>query len=62
MHSRPWRASNRAIVELIAGLNDARFKHFASDTVFTMTDNWEAALGHAAGEYVAFMGSPACAD
>jgi len=33
-----------------------------SDTGFTMTDNWEAARGHAAGEYVAFMGSPACAD
>jgi hypothetical protein len=47
---------NRAIAEMIAGLNDARFKHFASDTVLTMTDNWEAALGHAAGEYVAFIG------
>lgn len=47
---------NRAIAEMIAGLNDARFKHFASDAVLTMTDNWEAALGHAAGEYVAFIG------
>ncbi|EJN11420.1 glycosyl transferase [Bradyrhizobium sp. YR681] len=47
---------NPEIADMVAGLNDARFRHFASDTVLTMTDNWEAALGHAAGEYVTFIG------
>ncbi len=44
------------IAEMVAGLKDERFRHFASDTVLTMTDNWEAALGHASGEYIAFLG------
>jgi len=47
---------NPEIAEMVEGLKDARFKHFASDTVLTMTDNWESALGHAAGEYVTFIG------
>lgn len=47
---------NPEIAEMVAGLNDTRFRHFASDTVLTMTDNWEAALGHASGEYVTFIG------
>ncbi|SEN78863.1 glycosyltransferase [Bradyrhizobium sp. OK095] len=47
---------NPDIAAMVEGLKDARFKHFASDTVLTMTDNWEAALGHASGEYVTFIG------
>lgn len=47
---------NPEIEEMVEGLKDVRFKHFASDTVLTMTDNWESALGHAAGEYVTFIG------
>lgn len=47
---------NPDIAEMVAGLNDARFRHFASDAVLTMTDNWEAALGHASGECVTFIG------
>jgi len=47
---------NPDIAEMVEGLKDARFKHFAGDTVLTMTDNWEAALGHAKGEYVTFIG------
>ncbi|KYH03683.1 glycosyl transferase [Bradyrhizobium sp. DOA1] len=47
---------NPEIADMVAGLKDARFRHFASDTVLTMTDNWEAALGHASGEYVGFIG------
>lgn len=47
---------NPEIAEMVAELQDKRFRHFASDTVLTMTDNWEAALGHASGEYVAFIG------
>ncbi|WP_234682256.1 glycosyltransferase family 2 protein [Bradyrhizobium monzae] len=47
---------NPEIAELVAGFDDTRFKHFASDAVLTMTDNWEAALDHASGEYVTFIG------
>ncbi|WBL78687.1 glycosyltransferase [Bradyrhizobium xenonodulans] len=47
---------NPEIAEMVAGLKDARFRHFASDAVLTMTDNWETALGHASGEYVTFIG------
>jgi hypothetical protein len=47
---------NPEIAEMVAGLKDERFKHFASGTVLTMTDNWETALGHASGEYVTFIG------
>ncbi|WP_247324422.1 glycosyltransferase family 2 protein [Bradyrhizobium sp. 141] len=47
---------NPEIAKMVAGLQDQRFKHFASETVLTMTDNWEAALGHASGEYIAFLG------
>ncbi len=47
---------NPEIAKMVADLQDARFKHFVSDTVLTMTDNWEAALGHASGEYITFLG------
>ncbi|MGT2436993.1 glycosyltransferase family 2 protein [Bradyrhizobium betae] len=47
---------NPEIAKAVADLQDERFKHFASETVLTMTDNWEAALGHASGEYIAFLG------
>ena len=47
---------NPEIAKMVADLQDERFKHFASETVLTMTDNWEAALGHASGEYIAFLG------
>ncbi|MBW7972252.1 glycosyltransferase [Bradyrhizobium sp. BR 10289] len=47
---------NPDIAAMVEGLKDARFKHFASDRVLTMTDNWEAALGHASGEYVTLIG------
>lgn len=47
---------NPEIAKMVADLRDDRFRHFASETVLTMTDNWEAALGHASGEYIAFLG------
>lgn len=47
---------NPEIAKAVADLQDERFKHFASEAVLTMTDNWEAALGHASGEYIAFLG------
>ncbi|PIT05066.1 glycosyl transferase [Bradyrhizobium nitroreducens] len=47
---------NPEIAKMVADLQDGRFRHFASETVLTMTDNWEAALGHASGEYIAFLG------
>ncbi|WP_249134085.1 glycosyltransferase family 2 protein [Bradyrhizobium japonicum] len=47
---------NPEIAKMVADLQDDRFRHFASETVLTMTDNWESALGHASGEYIAFLG------
>ncbi|MGL9618809.1 glycosyltransferase family 2 protein [Bradyrhizobium sp. U531] len=47
---------NPEIAAMVADLKDKRFRHFASDAVLTMTDNWEAALGHASGEYITFLG------
>lgn len=47
---------NPEIAAMVAGLGDKRFRHFASDAVLTMTDNWEAGLGHASGDYVTFIG------
>ncbi|MBB4427206.1 hypothetical protein GGD66_005782 [Bradyrhizobium sp. CIR48] len=47
---------NPEIEKIVADLQDDRFRHFASEVVLTMTDNWEVALGHASGEYVAFIG------
>ncbi|WP_247524246.1 glycosyltransferase family 2 protein [Bradyrhizobium sp. 199] len=47
---------NPEIAKMVADLQDERFKHFASKAVLTMTDNWEEALGHASGEYIAFLG------
>lgn len=47
---------NPEIEKIVADLRDDRFRHFASEVVLTMTDNWETALGHASGEYVAFIG------
>ncbi|PDT88676.1 glycosyl transferase [Bradyrhizobium sp. Y36] len=47
---------NPEIAKMVANFRDERFRHFASESVLTMTDNWEAALGHASGEYIAFLG------
>jgi hypothetical protein len=47
---------NGEIAAMVDALGDPRFKHFATDSVITMTENWEAALGHATGEYVTFIG------
>src|SRR6476660_1561423 len=47
---------NPGVAEMVADLCDKRFRHFASDAVLTMSDNWEMALGHASGEYITFIG------
>ena len=36
--------------------NDPRIKHFSSPTILTITENWEAALGNASGEFIMFIG------
>jgi len=41
---------------LVDALGDARFRHFATSDIVTMTENWEQALAHASGEYVTFIG------
>jgi hypothetical protein len=35
---------------------DPRIRHFSSDSVLTMSDNWEAALANARGDFVTFIG------
>jgi hypothetical protein len=45
-----------ATAALVEGLDDRRFRHFATARVVTMTENWEAALGHTTGDYVLFIG------
>lgn len=47
---------NAEIADMVDRLGDRRFRHFATGTVLAMTDNWEAALAHASGEYVTFIG------
>lgn len=42
--------------KMVGALDDPRFKHFSTPRVETMTDNWELALTHASGDYVAFIG------
>jgi hypothetical protein len=46
-------ADSRRLVE---GLGDARARHFATDSVLAMGDNWERALGNSRGEWVTFVG------
>ena len=46
-------AATRDVVER-AG--DDRVRHFQTDDVVPMTDNWELALANSAGEYVTFIG------
>lgn len=46
-------AETEAVVDAIA---DPRVRHFASDSILPMTENWETALGHARGELITFIG------
>ena len=41
---------------LLHELDDPRVRHFASEAVVPMTENWEAALANASGEYITFIG------
>ena len=41
---------------LLHDLDDPRVRHFASEAVVPMTENWEAALANASGEYITFIG------
>lgn len=47
---------NGEIAAMVDALGDPRFRHFVTGSVLTITDSWEAALGHASGEYVTFIG------
>lgn len=40
---------------LVRGL-DPRLRHFSTQTVVPMTENWERALDHVTGEYVTYVG------
>jgi glycosyltransferase involved in cell wall biosynthesis len=41
---------------LLHELDDPRVRHFASEAVGPMTENWEAALANASGEFITFIG------
>ena len=47
---------NAEIEALVAALDDPRFRHFSTQDVVTMSENWEAALARVTGEYVTFIG------
>src|SRR5258708_4157717 len=42
--------------ELVESTHDARVRHFSSDDVLPMTENWEHAANHCSGAYVMFVG------
>jgi hypothetical protein len=41
---------------VIRSFNDRRIRHFWSDTVLPMAENWELALANATGEFITFVG------
>jgi hypothetical protein len=46
-------AATRALVERVA---DSRLKHFSTDEMVPMSENWELALANASGELITFIG------
>ncbi len=48
--------ADRETEEVTMALGDPRVKHFATERIETMTDNWELALAHASGDYLTFIG------
>ncbi len=47
---------NSATESILDDLGHPLIRHYSTDTVLPMTENWEAALGHARGEYITFIG------
>lgn len=47
---------DRATEALVGELGDPRLRHCWSESVLTMTESWEAALAHAGGDLVTFIG------
>ncbi len=41
---------------IVRDLHDPRLRHFSTDAILPMTENWEAGLGHARGDYITFIG------
>src|SRR5260370_6220219 len=41
---------------VVQGLADPRVRHFASDSILTMTENWEAGLANTRGDFITFIG------
>jgi hypothetical protein len=42
--------------DLVESLGDPRVRHFHTDDVVPMTENWERALAHAGGDVITFIG------
>lgn len=45
-----------ATEDAIEEFRDSRIRHFSSTSILTMTENWEAALSNARGDFVTFIG------
>jgi hypothetical protein len=41
---------------VVREFNDSRIRHFSSTSILKMTENWEAALDNARGDFIAFIG------
>jgi glycosyltransferase involved in cell wall biosynthesis len=41
---------------VVRNLRDPRIRHFSSDAILPMTENWELALDHARGDLITFIG------
>src|SRR5262245_51577835 len=46
-----------AVREVVASFADSRIKYFRTPRLLAMSDSWEFALEHAAGEFVTVIGS-----
>jgi hypothetical protein len=45
-----------ATLAVVERVNDARVRHFSTDDVVPMVDNWERALSNTTGEFITFIG------
>jgi glycosyltransferase involved in cell wall biosynthesis len=49
-------AGDAATESVVRAIQDPRIRHFSSDSILSMRENWETALGHTRGDFVTFIG------
>lgn len=47
---------DRQVEEVVKEFGDPKIRHFSTDSVLTITENWETALANARGEFVTVVG------